>query len=130
MANEVSNAALAYLGDCVIELKVRKFLVECGISHSADLNREALVFVKAGAQSEAVKKLLPILTDEETAVFKRGRNNGHSSAPKSATVGQYRAATGMETLFGQLYLDGKFERIDELFAAGYSEQIEKLKEKR
>lgn len=126
--SDISNAALAYLGDCVIELKVRKFLVESGISHSAELNREALAFVKAGAQSEAVKKILPALTDEESAVFKRGRNNGHSAPPKSATIGQYRAATGMETLFGYLYLEEKHARIDELFEVGYSEQIERIKE--
>ena len=122
----VSSAALAYLGDSVIELCVRELLVKLGISHSSDLNKEALNFVRAGAQAEAVKLILPLLTEEEEAAFRRGRNMGHSSSPKSATVGQYRAATGMEALFGWLYLSGKKSRIDELFSVAYKDQIKKI----
>jgi ribonuclease-3 family protein len=70
-----------------------------------------------------MKVILPILTDEETAAYKRGRNIGHTNTPKSATVGQYRMATGMEALFGYLYLKGEKARINELFAIAYEEKI-------
>lgn len=128
-ASQLSSSALAYLGDSVIEICVREFLVSCGFSHSAELNRHALDFVKAKAQSEAVKKILPLLSEDENAVFRRGRNIGHTATPKSATPSQYRAATGMEALFGYLFLEGKHERIDFLFHEAYSEQISLLKER-
>ena len=115
----VSNAALAYLGDSVIEICVREHLVSLGFSTSAHLNKASLDFVRASAQAEAMKKILPVLTEEETAVFKRGRNIGHTNTPKSASVSEYRMATGMETLFGWLHLSGKEERIKELFCIAY-----------
>ena len=117
--NQYSTAALAYLGDCVIELCVREHLVKIGLSSSAKLNSEALEYVKAVNQAEAMKKIMPILTEEEEAVFRRGRNMGHTNTPRSATVAQYRAATGMETLFGYLHLMGKNDRINELFTLAY-----------
>ena len=118
--NTYSSASLAYLGDCAIELCVREYLVkEKGLSSSAKLNKEALNFVKASRQAEAMKNILDILTEEETDVFHRGRNMGHSSTPKSATVAEYRSATGMEALFGWLYLAQKQERINELFRIAY-----------
>ena len=116
---QVSTQALAYLGDCVLEMRVREHLVESGISSSGKLNAEALSFVRAGAQAEAMKKLLPLLSEEEAGYFRRGRNIGHSSVPKNATVSDYRTATGMEALFGFLHLAGRQERIAELFAAAY-----------
>ena len=115
----VSGAALAYLGDSVIEVCVREYLVSKGISTSAHLNKASLDFVRASAQAEAMKRLLDVLTEEETAVFKRGRNIGHTNTPKSASVGEYRMATGMEALFGWLHLSGKSERIKELFYLAY-----------
>ena len=115
----VSGAALAYLGDSVIEICVREYLVSKGISTSAHLNRASLDFVRASAQAKAMKRLLDVLTEEETAVFKRGRNIGHTNTPKSASVGEYRMATGMEALFGWLHLSGKSERIKELFYIAY-----------
>ena len=128
--NQLSSASLSYLGDSVLEVCVRRYLVCLGISHSAELNRLALDFVKANAQSEAIKVILPVLTEEETAVFKRGRNIGHTSTPKSATPSQYRAATGMEALFGYLYLMGRNERIDELFELAYKDKIDFLNERK
>ena len=118
--NEISTHALAYLGDCVFECCVREYLVGKGLGTSAALNREALEFVRASAQAEAMKRILPLLSEEEEGVFKRGRNLGHTKTPKSATVGEYRTATGMEALFGYLHLKGQKERIRELFMAGYS----------
>ncbi len=116
---EISAPALAYLGDCVLELCVRRHLVEQGYSTSRNLNAEALKFVRATAQAEAMKRILPVLDETEAAYFRRGRNIGHTNVPKSATVSEYRTATGMETLFGYLHLAGKSERIEELFGIGY-----------
>ncbi len=126
-ANEISSAALAYLGDAVIELCVREFLTGCGKSHAADLNAAALDFVRASAQSDAVENIIELLDENEAAAFRRGRNIGHTNTPKSATALQYRRATGMEALFGYLHLEGKKERIDELFRLAYADTMKKYK---
>ena len=119
--NSYSSASLAYLGDCALEICVREYLVrELGLSSSAKLNKAALDFVRAPKQAEAMKNILPLLSEEEEAVFKRGRNVGHTNTPKSATVSEYRSATGMEALFGWLWLAGRHERINELFRAAYN----------
>ena len=118
-----STAALAYLGDCVIEMCVRERLVRAGISSSARLNKLALDFVRAPMQAQAMKNILPLLNEEEEGVFHRGRNTGHGNTPKSATMAEYRAATGMEALFGYLHLAGRKDRIDELFAVAYPDEI-------
>ena len=116
----ISAQALAYVGDCVIELCVRSLLVERGLARSKELNREALRYVSAVAQAEAIERILPLLNDEEAGVYRRARNAGHlQNVPQSATVGQYRAATGMEALFGYLYLCGALPRVRELFRVGY-----------
>ena len=119
---EISSGALAYLGDCVLELRVREFLVSSGISHAADLNRAALDFVRAAAQAAAMERLTPHLTEEEEGAFRRGRNIGHTNTPKSATVAEYRNATGMEALFGYLHIKGETARIKELFALAYPKE--------
>ena len=112
--------ALAYLGDAVMELFVRTQLVKHGLCASAKLNEAALQYVKATAQSEALNRILPLLTEEEARVYHRGRNSPHiHTAPKSATLAEYRRASGMETLFGKLHLDGNRERIRELLCAAY-----------
>jgi len=116
---EISTPALAYLGDCVLELCVREHLVDSGLSTSGHLNAAALGYVRASAQAEAMKRLLPLLNEIEEAYFKRGRNIGHTNTPKNATVSDYRTATGMEVLFGYLHLSGQKTRIDELFRAAY-----------
>lgn len=117
---EISTEALAYLGDCVIELKVRKLLVDSGLSHSGALNRESQKYVKASAQAAAMQRLIPILDNEEEAIFKRGRNMSGGNVPKSSSVSEYRAATGMEVLFGYLYMCERYERIDTLFEAAFA----------
>lgn len=116
---EISVPALAYLGDCVLELYVRRHLVEKGLSTSAHLNAAALDFVRASAQAEAMKRILPHLNETEENYFRRGRNMGHGNVPKRATVSEYRAATGMETLFGYLHLTGQEARIEALFSLAY-----------
>lgn len=118
-ANEMSAAALAYLGDSVIELIVREKLVNDGFSDSGNLNRESLKYVKAGAQAAAMRNILPVLSEEEMQTFKRGRNMSGGNVPKSATMSEYRTATGMEVLFGYLHVTGKKERIAELFTIAY-----------
>ena len=115
----VSTAALAYLGDSVLEVCVREHLVTQGLSTSAHLNKEALAFVRATAQAEAMKNIIDMLDEDEAAAFRRGRNVGHTATPKSASMSEYRTATGMEALFGWLHLLGKEERIRELFRAAY-----------
>ncbi len=122
--NEISTPALAYLGDCVLELLVRELLVSRGLSKSGHLNAEALCYVRASAQAEAMERILPILTEEETRFYKRGRNSGHLNVPKSASQAQYRTATGMEVLFGYLHLSRQTQRIEELFAAAYPQNNE------
>ena len=118
--NGYSTASLAYLGDCALEICVREYLVrEAGLSSSAKLNKAALEFVRASKQAEAMKNIIPLLTEEENAVFHRGRNMGHSNTPKSATVSEYRNATGMEALFGWLHLAKNTERINQLFRIAY-----------
>lgn len=118
--NCYSTAALAYLGDCALEIFVREYLVrERGLSSAAKLNKAALDFVRAPKQAEAMKNILPLLSEQEEAIFKRGRNVGHTNTPKAATVSEYRAATGMEALFGWLWLSREQGRINELFRAAY-----------
>ena len=117
--NELSTPSLASLGDCVMELCVRTRLLQRGFSTSRDLNAEALRYVRAGAQADAVERILPVLSEQEAAVYRRGRNIGHTNVPKSATVAQYRMATGLEVLFGYLYVTGQQSRIDELFLLAY-----------
>ena len=112
----VSN--LAYLGDCVFELCVREQLVK---SNESRPSVRALEFVTAHVQSEAVDKILPHLDEDEMSVYKRGRNIGHTSIPKSSSAVEYRRATGLETLFGWLYLQGRKERIDELFISAFEQ---------
>lgn len=115
----ISTAALAYLGDSVIELCVREHLVNRGFSSSSHLNEAALGFVRASAQAAAMKNIIGVLSDEEAAIYRRGRNIGHTNTPKSASVSEYRTATGMEALFGWLHLLGRQARIDELFSLAY-----------
>ena len=116
---ETSTEALAYLGDSVLEIRVREKLVREGISGSGNLNRVSLSYVKASEQAAAMHKILPFLTEEEEQIYKRGRNMSGGNVPKSSTMSQYRAATGMEVLFGYLHLLQRYERIDELFLKAY-----------
>jgi ribonuclease-3 family protein len=111
------GATLAYMGDAALETLVRERLILDGQTQSGKMNKLALSFVKATEQSRAVDLILPHLTEEEQAIYKRGRNAHGISAPKSAGTGEYRRATGFEALFGWLYLKGEINRIKELFEA-------------
>lgn len=111
----ISSLGLAHLGDSVFEIMVRSWLCLHGTSKVKDLHRATVQFVAAPAQAERYERIAPILTEEEAAVFRRGRNTTPHSVPKAATRGQYQTATGLEALFGYLYLQGKTERLNELF---------------
>lgn len=114
---ELSTAALAFVGDAVYSLLVRERLC-CASRSGADvLHKRAVEQVRCAAQSEAIRRVQDMLTDEEQAVFNRGRNAHSSHVPKNAAVADYRAATGVETLFGYIYMSGRMERLRELFDA-------------
>lgn len=115
-----SPLVLAYMGDSYIELLTREFLIGNGDCNTATLNIKAKDFVTAASQSIAVENILPVLSEEETAVFKRGRNAKSNHSPKSASVTDYRRATGLECLFGYLYFSRSEERARELFRIAYS----------
>ncbi len=112
----MSVLALAHIGDGVYELLCRGWLCSHDLETIKNLHRATVSMVCAPAQAEAVKKLLPLLTEEETAVYRRGRNANVHQIPKNASRGQYAQATALEALFGWLYLQGRKERINELFA--------------
>lgn len=112
----ISNLGLAHIGDCVYELMVRSRIICSGRSTSAGLHRETVKYVSAPAQAAAVEKILPLLSEEERGVYRRGRNTRVNSVPKNADLSQYHAATGLEALFGWLYLNGCHDRLNELFA--------------
>lgn len=114
----VSELALAHVGDAVFELLVRAELCAAGPARIKELHARTVARVTAPAQAAFAEALLPHLSPEETAVYKRGRNAHTHQAPKSATPGQYARATGVETLFGWLWLTGKKERVSELYALG------------
>lgn len=115
--NRISMLGLAHVGDGVYELLIRTMLCTQGHSAVGELHRLTVAQVKAPAQARAMEKLLPLLTEEELALYKRGRNAHVHGVPQGAKVGEYHAATGLEALFGWLYLLGRGERIQELFAA-------------
>ncbi len=114
----VSELALAHVGDAVFELLVRTELCCGGSARVKDLHARAVARVTASAQAALVERLLPHLNEQEQAVYKRGRNAHSHPAPKSATPGQYARATGLETLFGWLWLTGQHTRVNELYALG------------
>jgi len=114
----VPAASLAYLGDSVLEIMVRERLVRLGVKNPSV---ESLNYVTAPNQSDALERILPILTEAEDDAYRRGRNSVHSNIPRHATPAQYRRATGLETLFGYLYLTGQNCRIRELFSAAFPE---------
>ena len=114
--NAISSLGLAHIGDCVYELMVRSYLVCHGKVTSAGLHRETVKRVSAPAQARAIKRVMDMLSEDELAVYKRGRNARVHSVPKNAAVGEYHAATGLEALFGWLYLRGEHARLGELFA--------------
>ena len=115
----VSSLALAHVGDAVYELLVRAALCSRGIPRADTLHRMTVSHVAAPAQAEAAGRLLPMLTDEEKQIYKRGRNTHVQSVPRGASAAEYHAATGLEALFGWLYMNGQRERLDSLFRVAF-----------
>lgn len=113
--NKISMLGLAHVGDAVYELLTRTMLCERGHSSVSELHRLTVSMVNAPAQARAAERLIPVLADDELSVYRRGRNTKVNSVPHNADIGQYHAATGVEALFGWLYLQGRLERIEELF---------------
>lgn len=111
----ISNLGLAHIGDGVYELLVRSWLCAHGGRTVADLHRQTVQLVKAPAQAKFVERLLPQLTEEELSYYRRGKNSHVHAVPKGATAAEYAKATGLETLFGALWLSGQTERLNELF---------------
>jgi len=119
--NAISNLGLAHVGDGVYELLVRSYLCIKGDQTVKTLHRDSINLVKAPAQARFAEKLLPYLMEEELSYYRRGKNAHTHAAPKSATPREYAMATGLETLFGALYLYGRTERLNELFRKGMEE---------
>ena len=120
---EYSPLALAFIGDAVYEVFVRaRVLAEANTSANT-LHKKAIAYVKASAQARAAKALIDTLNEDELAAFKRGRNAKSATVPKNADLTDYRYATGLEALFGYLYLSGKSERLNELMMMAYSASI-------
>lgn len=113
----ISNLGLAHIGDGVWELLCRSYLCAQGEKTVGQLHRDTIAMVKAPAQAEYIERILPLLTEGELAYYRRGKNSHVHAAPKGATPVQYAKATGLEALFGALYLAGQTERVNELFRA-------------
>lgn len=114
---QMSAASLAYLGDAVYEIQVRTALVAAGVSRPSVAS---LRYVTATAQCQVVDKILPCLNEREEDIYRRGRNCVHNMPPKSCTMAEYRRATGLEALFGYLWLAGENERLAELCRIGFA----------
>ena len=112
----ISNLGLAHIGDGVYELMCRSYLCCKGDKTVKNLHKDSVAMVKAPTQAKFAEKLLPHLTEQEHDWFRRGKNAHSHAAPKSATPQEYAKATGLETLFGALYLTGQKDRLNELFA--------------
>ena len=117
--NLPSPLALAYLGDAVHSLFVRRMLVERGMSKPGDLNREALAFVTAKSQALMFLRIEPLLLDDEREMFRRASNSTHLNKPKSASGKDYRVATGFEAVLGMLEWIGDKERLLQLLKTAH-----------
>ena len=113
--NAISNLGLAHIGDGVFELLCRTYLCKQGDRTALKLHKDTVHMVRAGSQAKYADILKPHLTEEELAFYRRGKNAHTHAVPKGATPQEYAKATGLETLFGALYLQGKLDRLNELF---------------
>lgn len=117
-----TTAALAYLGDARHALYVRRMLVEKGICKSGELNTASLSYVTAEAQAAMMRKIEPLLLEDERDLFRRAANSGHLNKPKRASAADYRAATGFEAVIGMLEWIGDTDRLDMLLRVAHSEE--------
>lgn len=117
-----SPAALAFYGDCAWEILVRRKVLEKGNAPSAKLHKQSVEMVRASFQCRAAELISDMLTEEEADILRRGRNATGISVPKSSTPREYHMATGLEALFGYLFLTGEFERANTLFEVIWNER--------
>ena len=115
----LSPLNLAYIGDGIYELMTRMHMMNEGNVPVNKLHKKTIALVCASAQSKAYETIADVLTEEETAVFKRGRNANGTHVPKNADAQEYRRATGVEALFGYLYMMGRMERAESLYEMIY-----------
>jgi len=116
-----SPLVLAYMGDAIYELLIRTYIVKLGNAPVNKMHKKAKTYVNAGAQKELFYRIEPELTEEEMNIFKRGRNAKTNSKAKNASMSDYKTATGLEALFGYLYLQKDMDRIMTLIAKGVNE---------
>ncbi|MBQ7689118.1 MAG: ribonuclease III [Clostridia bacterium] len=112
---EMSGLQLAFIGDCVFELLVRGSVLETDTGNVRQLHRHAVAYANAAFQARAAVMLEPFFNEEELAVYRRGRNAHTTHTPKNKSEAQYHRATGLEAVFGYLYLCGAKERLQTLF---------------
>ena len=115
-AKQINPVTLAFLGDAVFTLWVRQKLVEKGAGKPSDLQRMAAKIVSAHGQSDFLERVLPMLTEEESDIFRRGRNAKKPTKSKHATAAEYNRSTGLEAVIGFLHLTGQTERLEALLA--------------
>ena len=120
---EYSPLVLAYMGDAIYELIIRTVLVKKGNMQVQKLHKKASALVKAEAQANLIERILPLLTEEEVKIYKRGRNAKSCTKAKNATMIDYRKATGMEALAGYLYLKKDTQRLLDLVWEGLKEVL-------
>lgn len=120
-ATAYGGIVLAYMGDAVLEILIREALIKKGMTDTGEMSRKAQSLICAPAQSARMEKLFPLLTEEEEAIYRLGRNHHTNSKPRKAKAAEYHRATGMEALFGYLHFSKKTDRINELFNAAYDD---------
>lgn len=118
----ISSIGLAHVGDAVFEILARTWLCAQGKATGKGLHRSAVQLVCAESQARRAERILPLLTEEESAVFRRGRNAHVHTVPGHASRAQYGEATALEALFGWLYLSGQRERVNQLFCVMMEEE--------
>lgn len=118
----ISSIGLAHMGDAVYELLVRTWLCAHGKATGKGLHRATVALVCAPKQAELAQRILPLLTEEEQAMFRRGRNANVHSIPAHASRAQYQQATALEALLGWLHLSGRHDRVEQLFAVMMEEE--------
>ncbi|MBQ7639271.1 MAG: ribonuclease III [Clostridia bacterium] len=123
--NDLNGVTLAFMGDSVYELMARSLILSENSGKIGDLHKLTVAFSNASFQARAAKLVQPLLSEEETAVFKRGRNSHPGHTPKNKTAADYHLATALEALFGWLYIKNETERLSELFGI-IAKEAEKL----
>lgn len=121
-AKRINPLSLAFIGDAVFEVMVREYLIINNIEFSAHkLHLKAVSYVKANSQRAFIRQLEKYLTEEEIYIYKKGRNSKSATMPKNATVSDYRAATGFESLVGYLYITGQIDRLQMIMELIFNE---------